>query len=142
MITEPDTPLNNADHVGSFNLLGVQLVIEKEHQEPLSIEEQVENLISLGLTVEDKEHAKAFLNDVSYFRLIKAYSLGLKPKNGQYNEGVTFSQIEQLYKFNCNFRQLCINLIAISANYCLYSLKELRSICVADLQIIFPVSTV
>lgn len=111
MLTEPDTPLNNADHVGSFNLIGVQLVVEKEHQVPLSVEDQVKNLISLGLVIEDEEHAKAFLNDVSYFRLIKAYSLGLKPKNGKYNEGVTFSQIEQLYKFNCNFRQLLFVLI-------------------------------
>ena len=36
---------------------------------------------------------------------------GLKPKNGKYNEGVTFSQIVQLYKFNCNFRQLLFSVI-------------------------------
>lgn len=49
--------------------------------------------------------ATNLLNDVSYFRLIKAYSLGLKPKNGEYYDGVTFNQIIDLYKFNCNFRQ-------------------------------------
>ena len=84
ILTEPDTPLNNAYHVGSFNLLGVHRMTEKEHQAPLSVEDQVNNLISLGLTIEDKEYAKTFLNDVSYFRLIKAYSLGLKPRNGKY----------------------------------------------------------
>lgn len=26
------------------------------------------------------------LNDISYFRLIKAYSLGFKPKNGKYEK--------------------------------------------------------
>ncbi len=84
---------------------------EKEHQAPLSVEDQVKNLIHLELTIEDEAYAQDFLNDVSYFRLIKAYSLGLKPKNGKYNEGVTFSQIVQLYKFNCNFRQLLFALI-------------------------------
>ena len=110
-LTEPDTPLNNAYHVGSVILLGVQRMAEKEHQAPLSVEDQIKNLVSLGLTIEDEASAKEFLNDVSYFRLIKAYSLGLKPKNGKYNEGVTFSQIVQLYKFNCNFRQLLFSVI-------------------------------
>ena len=110
-LTEPDTPLNNAYHVGSFNLLGVHRMVEKEHQAPLSVVDQIKNLVSLGLEIEDEEYAKAFLNDVSYFRLVKAFSLGLKPKNGKYNEGVTFSQIVQLYKFNCNFRQLLFSVI-------------------------------
>ena len=77
----------------------------KKHQDPLTIEEQIHNLYQLKLKIEDKEAAKAFLNDVSYFRLIKAYSLGLKPKNGDYDSDVTFESIVQLYKFNSNFRQ-------------------------------------
>lgn len=32
-------------------------------------------------------------NDVSNFRFIKTYSLGLKPKNGNYYEGMTFNQL-------------------------------------------------
>lgn len=84
---------------------------EKEHQAPLTVEAQIENLRSLGLVIEDEAFAKSFLNDVSYFRLIKAYSLGLKPKNGNYHEGASFSQIVQLYKFNCNFRQLLFAMI-------------------------------
>lgn len=47
-----------------------------------------------------------FLNDVSYFRFIKAYSLGFKSKNGPYHDGVTFEQLVELYLFNANFRQL------------------------------------
>ena len=77
----------------------------KKHQVPLTVEEQVDNLNKLGLIIEDEESAKLLLNDVSYFRLIKAYSLGLKPKNGNYNQGITFNTIVQLYKFNCKFRQ-------------------------------------
>ncbi len=97
----------------------------KKQQNPLTVEEQIENLYKLGLIIDDEGYAKSLLNDVSYFRLIKAYSLGLKPKNGNYNSGVTFDTIVQLYKFNCNFRQqlfpvierIEINLRCRLANY-------------------------
>lgn len=72
----------------------------------MTIDEQVENLKSIGLVVEDEEYAKRILNDISYFRLVKAYSLNLKPKNGNYNEQTTFKQIVDLYLFNANFRQI------------------------------------
>lgn len=62
---------------------------QKIHQPPMTIEEQVEKL-----------------NDISYFRLIKAYSLNLKPRNGNYYTGVTFEHIVELYLLNSNFRQL------------------------------------
>ena len=62
---------------------------QKIHQPPMPIEEQVEKL-----------------NDISYFRLIKAYSLNLKPRNGTYYTGVTFEHIVELYLLNSNFRQL------------------------------------
>lgn len=78
----------------------------KEHQPPMTIEEQVENLKKIGLIVEDEEYAKRILNDISYFRLIKAYSLNLKPRNGNYIGQVTFRQIVDLYLFNANFRQV------------------------------------
>jgi len=78
----------------------------KQHQPPMAIDEQVENLKSIGLIVNDEEYAKKILNDISYFRLIKAYSLNLKPKNGEYSDKVTFEQIVELYLFNANFRQL------------------------------------
>ena len=78
----------------------------KQHPLPMTIDEQLENLKSLGLIIENEEYAKKILNDISYFRLIKAYSLGFKPKNGKYEEGVTFEQIVELYLFNANFRQV------------------------------------
>ncbi|MCM1498788.1 MAG: Abi family protein, partial [Clostridium sp.] len=78
----------------------------KAHQPPMTIDEQVENLKSIGLIVGDEEYAKKILNDISYFRLIKAYSLNLKPKNGNYNGQTTFKQIVDLYLFNANFRQI------------------------------------
>lgn len=78
----------------------------KKHQPSMTIEEQVENLKSIGLIVDDEEYAKRILNDISYFRLIKAYSLNLKPKNGKYSNNTTFKEIVDLYLFNSNFRQI------------------------------------
>ena len=77
----------------------------KQHQPPMTIEEQVENLKSIGLIVDDEEYAKKILNDISYFRLVKAYSINLKPKNGNYDKKTTFKEIVNLYIFNANLRQ-------------------------------------
>ncbi len=54
--------------------------MKKIHQEPISIENQVKNLIDLGLLVEDKTYAKKILGRISYYRLIKAYSITLKKR--------------------------------------------------------------
>ena len=78
----------------------------KKQQPPMTIDEQVENLKSIGLIVDDEEYAKKILNDISYFRLVKAYSLNLKPKNGCYDKQTTFKEIVDLYLFNANFRQI------------------------------------
>ncbi len=83
----------------------------KQQQIPLSVKQQIDNLKSLNLTIQDESLATSFLNDVSYFRFIKAYSLGLKPKNGNYYSGTTFEQLMELYLFNSNFRQLLFPLI-------------------------------
>ena len=53
----------------------------KKHQAPMTIEEQIGNLMEIGLAVADEEYAQKILNDISYFRLVKAYSLGFKGKN-------------------------------------------------------------
>ena len=58
------------------------------------------------MIVNDEEYAKRILNDISYFRLVKAYSLNLKPKNGNYDGKITFQQLVDLYLFNANFRQI------------------------------------
>lgn len=65
----------------------------KKHQQAMTIDEQIENLKSLGLQIDNEEYAKRMLNDISYFRLIKAFSLNLKPRNGSYHKDVKFSQI-------------------------------------------------
>ena len=56
--------------------------VKKSHQAPIDVNEQIENLISLNLQIEDKDYAKSVLNRVSYYRIVKAYSITLK-ENGK-----------------------------------------------------------
>lgn len=63
-------PLNNADLVGSFDYK--EKNVKKAHQDPIDINKQVENLISLGLEIEDRNYAENVPNRVFYYRLIKA----------------------------------------------------------------------
>lgn len=99
--------------------------MQKEQQLPLTVDEQVDNLKTIGLNICDDEEAKKLLNDISYFRLIKAFSLGLKPQNGNYFSDVSLDDIVDLYKFNCHLRQLLfvvierieVNLRCRIANY-------------------------
>lgn len=91
---------------GHLILWGIAAMALKQHQPPTTIEEQIENLKCLGLIINDEEKAKDFLNDVSYFRLVKAYSIGLKQRNSKYVKETTFDEIVELYLFNANFRQL------------------------------------
>lgn len=74
----------------------------KKRQEPLDVLQQVENLKNLGLKIEDEEKAIEFLNNVSYFRLIKAF--GIKEKNSNFHEGISFENVKGLYIFNAKFR--------------------------------------
>ena len=83
----------------------VETVELNKHHPPMAVEEQIENLKSLGLIIDNEDEVKDFLNDISYFRLIKGFSIGLKKRNDIYNEGVTFDEIKELYLFNANFRQ-------------------------------------
>jgi len=77
----------------------------KTYQPSMTVDEQIANLRLKGLIIDDEDYARLILNDISYFRLIKAYSLGLKAKNGNYYNNVRFENIVQLYLFDSNFRQ-------------------------------------
>ncbi len=77
--------------------------------ESISIDEQIANLKEIGLIIEDENYAREILNNISYFRIIKAYSLRLKPKNGTYEKGVKFEDITNLFFFNANLRHIFMN---------------------------------
>jgi len=83
----------------------------KKHQEPIDVKRQIENLKNLGLTVEDEEATCRFLNNVSYFRLIKGFGGGLKNEDLTFKSGVSFDQIKGLYIFNAKLRHLIFSQI-------------------------------
>ena len=84
--------------------------MKKSHQAPIDVNEQIENLISLDLEIEDKDYAKSVLNRISYYRLIKAYSISLK-EDGKYIDGTTFENIVDLYLFDVELRHILFSLI-------------------------------
>ena len=102
--------------------------MKKPHQTPISISKQIENLISLGLEIEDKDYAKSVLNRVSYYRIVKDHSITLK-ENGKYIDGITFENIVDLYLFDMELRHILFSLMeyievylrAVITNY--FSLK-------------------
>lgn len=103
----------------------------KHHQPSMTIDEQINNLKSLGLIINDDIYARKILNDISYFRLIKAYSLNLKVKNGRYKDNIKFEQLVEFsyiffvqirlqstiayafFQFFCQFSYLSLSLIRI-----------------------------
>lgn len=85
----------------------------KEHQPSMTVEEQIQNLKAKGLIVKNEEYAKSILKNISYFRLIKGFSIGLKEKNGNYYDNTSFENIIELYDFNTKFRELVFSKISL-----------------------------
>ena len=96
--------------------------MKKPHQAPIDINEQIENLISLDLEIEDKDYVKSVLKRVSYYRIIKAYSITLK-ENGKYIDGTTFENIVDLYLFDMELRHILFSLIEHTETICLLTRK-------------------
>ena len=84
--------------------------MKKSHKAPIGVNEQIENLIALDLQIEDKDYAKSVLSRVSYYRIVKAYSITLK-ENGKYIEKTTFENIVDLYLFDMELRHILFSLI-------------------------------
>lgn len=72
---------------------------------PLSVDNQVDLLISRGLLVTDRPAAIRFLKNVSYYRF-SAYCLPFEQKRHLFCPDVTFEQIQELYEFDRRFRLL------------------------------------
>ena len=81
------------------------------HQPALAIDSQIENLKKVGLIINDEGKCRDKLNEISYFRLVKAYGVGLKPHNGSFDGDVCFEDLVSLYDFNTSFRQLLLTYI-------------------------------
>ena len=81
------------------------------HQPALDVDAQIENLKNIGLVINDEIKCKEKLGTVSYFRLVKAYGVGLKPHNGNFDGSISFDDLVSLYDFNANFRLLLLKYI-------------------------------
>ena len=71
----------------------------------LDIPGQIQNLKKLDLKFKNEQKAAKTLNEISYYRLIKAYSLDFKVKNGSYDGKTKFEDIVELYNFNTELRE-------------------------------------
>lgn len=84
--------------------------MKKSYQPALDLNQQINNLKSINLIIEDESYAKSILERVSYYRLIKAYSITLK-ENGRYINGTSFDNIVNLYLFDMELRHILFPLI-------------------------------
>jgi abortive infection bacteriophage resistance protein len=83
---------------------------------PTTWEEQVALMKDRGLIVPDVERALRYMKQISYYRL-SAYFLPFQAIKDKFNEGSSFDQILDLYKFDRELRLLafdCIERIEIS----------------------------
>ena len=82
-------------------------------QPSLSVEEQLELLLSKGLTITDKDFAISWLSNVSYFRL-KTYSYFFKDyqkDNGNFIPETSFEDIVNLYSFDRRLKLIIFDAI-------------------------------
>ena len=73
----------------------------------LTYEQQLQLLRSKGLTIVDEEETNTALIRIGYFQLIGGYKTLFKnPTTRQYRDGVLFSDILALYRFDENLRHI------------------------------------
>lgn len=70
----------------------------------LTVEEQLDLLVSRGLIVRDRDNALNILSRTNYYRF-SAYSLTLR-KNDVFDAGITFDDVYELYRFDDAFRKV------------------------------------
>lgn len=73
----------------------------------LTYAQQLSKLRDKGLTISDEKHAIDILTQIGYFSLVNGYKTPFKDINtGQYKNGTTFEDIENLYYFDEALREL------------------------------------
>lgn len=75
------------------------------NKKPTTYEEQVELLLQRGLQIDDKLRIIRYLNQISYYRL-SAYFLPFQQKKNCFNEGVSYEDVLETYKFDRKLRLL------------------------------------
>jgi abortive infection bacteriophage resistance protein len=76
---------------------------------PKTIEEQIDLLIARGLIVENRDELRYYLKNISYYHL----SIYFKyfQKDDQFYEGIKFSDVLRIYKFDNKLRFLLLELL-------------------------------
>lgn len=69
-----------------------------------TIDEQIQNLLSKKLIINDIEYAKRTLSNISYYRLVKAYRSTLIDDRNNFKKNVTFEHLVKLYEFDNELR--------------------------------------
>lgn len=109
-MTEPTTPLNDADQGGTFFMGELK---NMELKQPLTYEQQIDRCINYhNLIISDRNKAKEILKKVNYYRL-SAYGIGLKKKDDseKYVDGVSLEQIYRIYCFDSKFKNILIHCV-------------------------------
>ena len=77
-----------------------------------TIDWQIEKLIERGLQIENKELAKHYLSNVSYYRLGEYwYVLQADKENHIFKEEATFEKVINLYEFDRELKILLFDII-------------------------------
>ena len=76
-----------------------------------SVNEQIEHLKDRGVLFDDENKAKFFLSNVNYYRLSGYLYEFRKPKSSYYRDGINFSRISELYKFDCKFTRILMYIL-------------------------------
>lgn len=108
-ITTPATPPNNANQSGFF-------IMSNNYNKPaLTVDEQINLLISRGLNIPDREKASHYLRFINYYRL-SGYTISFEQiingkRNHQFKTGTSFDDILALYDFDRHLRILVMDAI-------------------------------
>lgn len=115
-LTEPTTPLHNADQGGSFFIWRkIKLDPSEIHiKEPKTYEQQLQILRERNLVIDDTNDALSFLKRVNYYRF-SAYGLTLKQDDNKdlFQDGVSFFQMKMIYNFDQKLRDLLMNYLEL-----------------------------
>jgi abortive infection bacteriophage resistance protein len=95
--------------LGSSSFLGAAMRFDKP---PLTIQEQIDRLITRGLIVPDRQQAEHYLTHLNYYRLA-AYWLPFEADHAthEFQPGTDFDAVLNLYIFDREFRLLVMDAI-------------------------------
>jgi len=100
--------MNQSSRGGLERLLFFNLETILPEKKPfLTYAQQISKLRDKGLTISNETHAINILTQIGYFSLINGYKTPFKDiDTGQYKNGTTFEDIENLYYFDEALREL------------------------------------